>query len=581
MEKLKLDIQMFSTQIGSASKGSSPSVTYTVYATVGERTANNVQVTFEVKGHADSSFAIVSNKLWASIKIGGTRIGTHVIHANSVYSSVFQINSKGYKNQAFSDWVNDTRWVSFPNVNVSVTDSQTSITGISFESYRDTSGSSYKGGVGTFDCSNLTIPAYASSFNLNILDPDGTEPYSTGDAGTINFSADGGTTWSRVYNEPTNSYYCGTVFKFKEFQAGTGRELDYVTIDGTRQTSGLTEWTKTQNAAGTVVVFQTKWQQHYLDLNGRLDGVDMGGISPCGTTSVTVDGTTTPNLSDYYQLVTYGKTYSIANPTVATGYTCTGLVSGSSAQSGTMGTSNLNVRFNFTTNKPSELSITRTSSTTTSISGTVSATGLNISDYTIYYKKSSASSYSHVSLGTSTSWSLTNLDVDTDYNIYLSVTNPGGTTTTSSSPKTFSTTLNNPTIGTPTVTNILPFSCTVSASGSVTPSRTLNYRFSKDNGSTWTAYQVSNTYNWTGLSEETSYTMKVQVKAIHTGTNASDTTATSGGVSITTPADQAKISIKINGTWKKGKCWYKKNDTWVKAKKFYIKTNDTWKRNKN
>lgn len=129
----------------------------------------------------------------------------------------------------------------------------------------------------------------------------------------------------------------------------------------------------------------------------------MGGISPCGTTSVTVDGTTTHNLSDYYQLVTYGKTYSIANPTVATGYTCTGLVSGSSAQSGTMGTSNLNVRFNFTTNKPSELSITRTSSTTTSISGTVSATGLNISDYTIYYKKSSASSYSHVSLETSTS----------------------------------------------------------------------------------------------------------------------------------------------------------------------------------
>lgn len=63
MEKLKLDIQMFSTQIGSASKGSSPSVKYTVYATVGERTANNVQVTFEVKGHADSTFDITSNKL--------------------------------------------------------------------------------------------------------------------------------------------------------------------------------------------------------------------------------------------------------------------------------------------------------------------------------------------------------------------------------------------------------------------------------------------------------------------------------------------------------------------------------------
>lgn len=38
--------------------------------------------------------------------------------------------------------------------------------------------------------------------------------------------------------------------------------------------------------------------------------------------------------------------------------------------------------------------------------------------------------------------------------------------------------------------------------------------------------------------------MKAQVKATHTGTNASDTTATSAVLSITTPADQAKIRIK-------------------------------------
>ena len=70
--------------------------------------------------------------------------------------------------------------------------------------------------------------------------------------------------------------------------------------------------------------------------------------------------------------------------------------------------------------------------------------------------------------------------------------------------------------------------------------------------------------------------MKVQVKAIHTGTNASDTTATSASFEVITPADQAKIRIKDNGEWKKGKTWYKKNGAWVKAKKIYIKKEGQW-----
>ena len=38
------------------------------------------------------------------------------------------------------------------------------------------------------------------------------------------------------------------------------------------------------------------------------------------------------------------------------------------------------------------------------------------------------------------------------------------------------------------------------------------YRFSKDGGSTWTAYQTSGTYTFTGLTPSTSYQIRVEAK---------------------------------------------------------------------
>lgn len=46
---------------------------------------------------------------------------------------------------------------------------------------------------------------------------------------------------------------------------------------------------------------------------------------------------------------------------------------------------------------------------------------------------------------------------------------------------------------------------------------------------------------------------------------------------VTTPVDQAKIRRKVDGQWKKGKTYYKKDGVWVKAKKIYIKVNGQWK----
>ena len=66
------------------------------------------------------------------------------------------------------------------------------------------------------------------------------------------------------------------------------------------------------------------------------------------------------------------------------------------------------------------------------ISGTVSASSVTtITNYTLYYKRSSDTTYTSKSLGTSTSFELTNLQNNTTYNIYFTVTNSGGKATSS------------------------------------------------------------------------------------------------------------------------------------------------------
>ena len=408
--------------------------------------------------------------------------------------------------------------------------------------------------------------------DINVLSPSGSQDNESGYF-DLYISANG-KTYTHLTNETDTTQPYGTYFEVYNIQPYDGKPytLDYVSGHDSVSSGRYKKYFYTAN---DVLVIKMKYDSYYLDLNAQLDGVDSGSLGVYGTATVTANGSTSSNVTDYYQKHPYDKTYSITNITANSGYQYDGLATGSDALSGSIGWGK-NVRLKFSTKKPSALTITRTASTTTSISGSVSATGLNISNYTLYYKKASASSYTSKSLGTTTTWSLTGLDVDTDYNIYLSVTNPGGTTTTSSNPVTFSTTLTNPSIATPTVSDLLPFSCTITATGSITPSRTLNYRISTDNGTTWSAYQASNVFNLTGLSEETTYNVKVQVKAIHTGTNASDTTATSAVLVVVTPADQAKVRIKKEGQWVKGKMWYKKNGEWIKAKKVYIKKDGEW-----
>lgn len=293
---------------------------------------------------------------------------------------------------------------------------------------------------------------------------------------------------------------------------------------------------------------------------------------------------------DFYATWTTGTTYRSSNPSITlsssrpsrTYYTFDYWYSGSTHYSpGSRYTfsSTTTLYAHWTANPPTSLSISRTSSTTTSISVSVSAIGLTMTNYTLYYrKKGSGSGYTSKSLGTSTTGTITGLDVDTDYEIYFTATNAGGTST--SSTVTYSTLLNTPSLSTPTYHDLFPFMVTVSASGSVTPSRTLSYCFSKDKGQSWTSYQSSGAYHWTGLDESTTYELWIRVKATHVGVNASDTTTTKT-ITITTPSNQARIRIKKDGQWKKGVTFIKKNGAWKKALRLYIKKDGQWVENKN
>ena len=141
--------------------------------------------------------------------------------------------------------------------------------------------------------------------------------------------------------------------------------------------------------------------------------------------------------------------------------------------------------FKTTCNAPTNLTITRTSATTNSMNITLSATGdtnAAITNYTLYYRKGTSGTYTSINYGTATVKTIASLESDTNYQFYFTATNAGGTTT--SSTVTFSPNLNNPTISALTISNLLPFSCTATVTASVSPTRTLNYRFSKDGGAT-------------------------------------------------------------------------------------------------
>ena len=205
-----------------------------------------------------------------------------------------------------------------------------------------------------------------------------------------------------------------------------------------------------------------------------------------------------------------------------------------------------------------------------------------ITDYNLYYKNLDNPSASSIlaPMGTNPSITLDNIGLDTDYELYVTATNAGGTTTSSKQQK--ATRMGLPTIETPSHIET-PFTSTVTVNAIPPVSgRTLKYQFSLDD-SNWSEPSLNNIYTFDNLNEETEYTGYIKVTAIHSsdyGDDSYDTFAKRSYI-FTTPADQARIRIKTDNGWIQGKMYYKINNVWVKAKKVYIKENNVWTIGKN
>lgn len=167
------------------------------------------------------------------------------------------------------------------------------------------SGSSWGGSVN--GSSSVTIPQQNASFNLNILNPDGSEPYQTGEAGTVEQSINGGS-YTRVYNEGAGSYPLGTTFNYRNFTPGAHRELSSVTGISPTNTTG--PWSLTLSSGGASVNFKTAWKNY---------------------TFRTYKGEGTTEISTITQQ--YNTTYNVPHPTPPTGYLFAGFYSTGSLSS--------------------------------------------------------------------------------------------------------------------------------------------------------------------------------------------------------------------------------------------------------
>lgn len=167
------------------------------------------------------------------------------------------------------------------------------------------SGSSWGGSVN--GSSSVTIPQQNASFNLNILNPDGSEPYQTGEAGTVEQSINGGS-YTRVYNEGAGSYPLGTTFNYRNFTPGAHRELSSVTGISPSNTTG--PWGLTLSSSGASVNFKTAWKNY---------------------TFRTYKGEGTTEISTITQQ--YNTTYNVPHPTPPTGYLFAGFYSTGSLSS--------------------------------------------------------------------------------------------------------------------------------------------------------------------------------------------------------------------------------------------------------
>lgn len=484
--------------------------------------------------------------------------------------------------------------------------------------------------------------------NINVIDPNGNENYSVG---TFDLYTSENNRWRYgLSNEDDDmTHERGTYFQVQNIQSQNTAAYAFNYVSGHDSSPSAGAYRKTFDAANEAMNIYFKYVQHYLDVNGMLDGTYSGGVGGYGTFDLMGQN----DISDYYTALNYGTSYSITDIRATTGHTYNGVYSGST--SGTI-TGATTVVLSFSTNW-------YTNSIAHWITSLARGEGNN-GDRTCYHLGNTSFTASYGSYiefnsgraktiprglylrgdmgspsfsGGWTSHALPfgtyqpagdtsaeyyyvpytytityNMNGGTNnsanpstYNVYYGVTfanptrsyydflgwtidgtyvsgiNPGANATFSSADDVYNK-LSTRTIGNQTVVanwrETKPWDVAIT-SCSVTSPFTIDVSWAAGglNISNYTVYYNgvakncgTATSTTLDVSEETTYNIYV------VATNPGGSTS-SGSVSVTTPADQAKIRRKTESGWVKGKTYYKKDGQWVKAKKIYIKIDGVWK----
>lgn len=368
----------------------------------GNYTYGYYNVTFNYSGISHDGGTLNINGAYVNLKNPNSGYTTNTVYINSVIVNGTNVglsaSEKG--NKSYHSFSTPSK-----NVSVSCGASATSCT-VAVNCSRTGGGSQTLYGT-------LSFSSSTGSFNLNILLPDGSEPYTTGAAGSVEFSSNGGSSYTRLYNEPSNSYVIGTSFVCRNFTPGTGLHLSGTS--GFNSNGGSGPWYATQGSS-TVLTFKTAWNTYTVTYNGN------------GAT-----GGSTANSS---------HTYNTAKALTANGYTRTGYkfagwsmskTATSATYSDKQSVSNLTTTNGGTVTLYAVWTLIAPSSvvhTTTrrrdKIGIDISYSGVAISNITAYYRANSTGNYSSLSLGTSKTGVISGLQPNTSYQIYVTVTNSAG-----------------------------------------------------------------------------------------------------------------------------------------------------------
>lgn len=461
---------------------------------------------------------------------------------------------------------------------------------------------------------DIPFPSGEYSFNMNILNPDGSEPYSTGEAGSVERSINGGT-YERKYNEDANAYAHGTTFNYRNFSPGTGRHLASVSGVSPNNTTGPWSLTLTGN---TTVEFRTAWNTYTISYNANGGTGAPGNQTKTYGTNLTLSSTrpTRANTTANGYVVTFNgnggtPSKSTATATNTTSYTFNNWNTasgggGTSYAPGATYSSNsgatLYAQWSSSTSRGGITTATANKSNTTS-SRTVSLNANSGSCGTASLTSSATVTYTCNGWYTATSGGTKRANAGAAYT-------PTATETvyaqwTSSTGSYSAVTLPAATKANTTATATVTFNANGGSCSTTSLSSTATTTYSFDGwytatsggtrrGGTGGTYvpSASETLYAQYFSSIGTYGTIMLPTPTRTGYSfngwATSSSATSGVFGAYVPtgnvtlyatwsaAEDAIMHYKENGAWTHGVTYYKENGAWTKARRIYVKENGVW-----